>query len=434
MRKLKLKSSKYNLIVHSDSKMLIFNSISGSIVVFSDEKEIRLVKEILHKPNVFESELKNQLVDLTFLVPEAKDESGYLISNFIKNSSERKLHITIIPTLKCNFECHYCFIRPDSIMDMSVSTYVSIIEFISSKVINEKYNLVEITWFGGEPSLKMNDIVSFMEQLKNVVQNINIKSVMITNGYLLNYDSFLKLYDCGIKHFQITFDGDRKSHDDIRYIRNGSGTFDSIWGNLLDIRDNAFEFDYEINIRTSFMKDNIKNQYNLIDDYFQFFYEDHHFSIGFKPILDIFNENINVCNKTEVKQTISLLNMHLNKKCGDELISDISLYTPIKKWCNATFFDTYIIKPNGLVFNCDSIMHDSEKAIGKIDKLGMSFNENHMKWHKYIVDYICNGKCVNCIALPLCYGGCVKKKLIECDFGCSIDLEYVRSSLKKLFL
>ena len=50
-------------------------------------------------------------------------------------------------------------------------------------------------------------------------------SSMTTNGYNLTLENFRKLYNLNVYAYQITIDGIRSTHDDLRILKNGEGTF-----------------------------------------------------------------------------------------------------------------------------------------------------------------------------------------------------------------
>ena len=121
-------------------------------------------------------------------------------------------HLTINPTLDCNFHCWYCYESKVKGSEMSPSTIQSTISLIDN-ILHENPQLkrFHLYFFGGEPLLKFNEVVkpvlkAFSEKTKgrDILRTVQIT----TNGALLN-DTMLSFFkDCGIfTAFQITFDG-----------------------------------------------------------------------------------------------------------------------------------------------------------------------------------------------------------------------------------
>ena len=86
--------------------------------------------------------------------------------------------------------------------------YDKIVDFI----LKTKNDKVKITWFGGEPLIR-SDIINYIStELTN--KNVDFRSVIITNGLLLNsFDNFTLKNKWNINEIQVTFDGLNENHD-----------------------------------------------------------------------------------------------------------------------------------------------------------------------------------------------------------------------------
>ena len=91
-----------------------------------------------------------------------------------------------------------------------------------------------LTFFGGEPLLNLPVVYALAERLweacrsRGVAMNISI----ITNGLLLTEAVVDRLLPYGLTGVKITLDGDRATHDRLRPLRGGQGTFDRILANM----------------------------------------------------------------------------------------------------------------------------------------------------------------------------------------------------------
>jgi radical SAM protein with 4Fe4S-binding SPASM domain len=73
-----------------------------------------------------------------------------------------------------------------------------------SEFIVYKCNKVDISWFGGEPTLFKDETLSFMRELRRRLgPDVNLIGGMTTNAYLLTPDEFLDCYGVGISDYQI---------------------------------------------------------------------------------------------------------------------------------------------------------------------------------------------------------------------------------------
>ena len=74
-----------------------------------------------------------------------------------RRNDDSRLILTINPTLACNFACPYCFEKqhPDIFMNGTIEN--KIINFIN---LHKGAKILDVTWFGGEPLLAFDRIVS----------------------------------------------------------------------------------------------------------------------------------------------------------------------------------------------------------------------------------------------------------------------------------
>ena len=92
-----------------------------------------------------------------------------------------------------------------------------------------------LTFFGGEPLLNLpvdvlprRTAVGVVAGARGVAMQINV----ITNGLLLTPEVVDRLEPFGLNGFKITLDGDRDTHNRMRPLRGGQGTFDRIIANI----------------------------------------------------------------------------------------------------------------------------------------------------------------------------------------------------------
>ena len=91
-----------------------------------------------------------------------------------------------------------------------------------------------LTFFGGEPLLNLPVMYYLAERLWAATQARGVKQItsIITNGLLLTEEVVDRLVPFGLKGVKITLDGDRDTHNRMRPLRGGQGTFDRIIENM----------------------------------------------------------------------------------------------------------------------------------------------------------------------------------------------------------
>jgi uncharacterized protein len=170
------------------------------------------------------------------------------------------LGLVVTPTLRCNFNCPYCYVDREKIT-MSEQKKKAIKNFFNKKI--EKCEKTTICWTGGEPLLAL-DIVEDMQLYfcsKCREKNVSLSSIMVTNGYSLTPKVVERLKRCGIKDLQITLDGYKEYHDKLRFTGRG-GTYERIVKNVVKASYSGIN----IILRSNIEKNNYESVYKLIDD------------------------------------------------------------------------------------------------------------------------------------------------------------------------
>lgn len=185
-----MKKSKYNVVFQN----IILNTKSLAKIKLDDE---HLDNFNLEKFELFSNEEIKILSDNGFLVKSNEDELNEII-NKLQEKEKNEMRLIIFPTMQCNFRCKYCYEEKDDI-NLDNKYYEKIIELIK----NFSGTDILISWFGGEPSLKNERIISFLKTVKDlcVKKDIKLQSSMTTNFYLINLKMLEKLVNSGINFF-----------------------------------------------------------------------------------------------------------------------------------------------------------------------------------------------------------------------------------------
>ncbi len=123
--------------------------------------------------------------------------------------TSRPLVISFEVTLSCNANCVHCDLG-GGVKDekrMSPDELAKIYNKFKSPVIQIS---------GGEPLLR-RDIVEVVEKIKH--NKFFPYAILVTNGWLLNRERFLKLKEAGVNQFSVSLDFPDERHDDFRAIK-----------------------------------------------------------------------------------------------------------------------------------------------------------------------------------------------------------------------
>jgi uncharacterized protein len=293
--------------------------------------------------------------------------------------SNERLRLTILPTEKCNFRCNYCW-EDYQLKAMNQSTVNGIKKLLTYRA--EKLKILEIQWFGGEPLLAKNiviDISKHIQQLKVLYPQINLECGMTTNGYLLDYKTINELCQLGIRKYNIGLDGIAKFHDNTRIFADGRGTFNTIWNNLISIKNSDLEC--QVILTINFFKNNyleaIPPLLQLIENELQ---GDKRFLLYFKSIQQLGNKNdcqIEKVNQEEEELIINelcqfLKNQQILKHNYDDYV------------CFAATLNSMIIRANGIINKCIIALNEKNNNVGKLNENGTLTidNQKYALWSK----------------------------------------------------
>lgn len=435
------RESNYNFFMETANGFyLLYNSRTGAFasLPLSMKKDIEHV--LKHPDMITDTSVRNDLVHGGFLVDESTNEFDTIKDRFIKTKYDRdNVVLVMLASENCNFRCPYCFVYAKRGYNMKKWVYSAVLKHIEN-VATSNFNL-RINWFGGEPTLAENQIIIFMEKLNELAKMKNFKKLsygMVTNGYLLTKESCDRYMKRGLNSFQVTLDGDAINHDRTRYLKNGKGTFDAIWKNLLAIKEMPNNF--ELAIRANFLKGRDEEMHNLIEKFITNFADDKRYYLYFRPVYNFETERRDICKlKTDILSLEEGLykqidyNMLVARRTG-RVLGDLRMVNPVPKpitsWCNTEKDSFWIIGADGLLFKCDSLFGEKNKASAKLQKDGsVVFFEDAFKWGQSIYDES-DSLCLKCRLLPICQGGCTRRRKLQ-DKSCYLNEKILLNAMLK---
>lgn len=437
------KLSKYNYYVtdKSEEKFVIYNTRTGAILA-GEIKDLNLLDFLEDNCKYKDSKYYECMIDSGVIIEESINELD-LVWEKHTSVEESKITLTILPTMRCNFICPYCYVTDSGFngikSTMEQDILEGILKYIENSCRKKKIDVCEIIWFGGEPLLELNKIEFFMNKLLEMANKYSFitTSTIVTNGYLLNQSAFTTLYNAGVRIFQITLDGSENNHDEYRKLSSGEGTFRRIYKNLLNISSNNMEAEVLISLRANFLKNSIKSMESLVDSYVKDFKSDKRFSISFRPVINITG---NMKDVIEAKNDARMVERFLIKKLSDEGV-DVEgesrmfskLPEPIKSWCGAGEAQNYIINYDGRIYLCDSYIGKVGESVGDINATGDLVLDDRTikKWSRTIFEEN-NKTCLRCKRLPVCLGGCKKEFLESGSHICHWSDDYIYKSLYEI--
>ena len=223
-----------------------------------------------------------------FLVRDRAEERGRLEAFFKEvREGREELRVTILTTLQCNFACDYCFQGDHGDYNkmaakMTLATAARVAEWVEARMDATKAERFVVTFFGGEPLLNLPAMYYLAERLWKATDDRRIPMIInvITNGLLLTPEVVDRLEPFGLNGFKITLDGERDTHNRMRPLRGGQGTFDRIVANLRRIAGRC-----QISIGGNFDESSVASYPALLEFLASQEFAPHIGRVTFKPII-----------------------------------------------------------------------------------------------------------------------------------------------------
>ncbi|MCL6102857.1 MAG: radical SAM protein [Bacteroidetes bacterium] len=247
--------SKHNIVsrVQDSDQFYAVNLLSGNADILSEAEAKILLSENIEQ--VADAELMQGLTEKGYLVGLGDENKHYRnrYFDFVDQREEEEVQLFFVPNYSCNFSCSYCY--QDEYTNPHLSATPELIDAFFQYIRKELANRRKyLTIFGGEPLLNTPHQRSIIALLVEKANEMAIDICVVTNGYYL--ENYIDLLSKGkIREIQITLDGTKKIHDQRRFLKGGSPTFEPIVRGI----DAALAAGFPVNLRMVIDKQNIEN-------------------------------------------------------------------------------------------------------------------------------------------------------------------------------
>jgi len=391
-----------------DGNVVAVNTLYRTAALIRREDAAEL-QRILADPNGYAADptgkqpLFNALRRSLFLVDENLDEVGLLkMRSRAGQFDSENISIVIMPTLRCNFRCRYCYVTPQN-LDMSQDVQQSVLAWLEAKPFR---NLL-CGWFGGEPLLRLDVMRKTIGKMQALCQQRGglFRSMVTTNGYLLTPPVIRELEGLGFTGVQITLDGPREIHNQMRPLANGQGTFDVLIeniGNLLALTKGV-----ALRLRINLDESNIEAAYSMFEAWPASF-KDERVLVDTKLISSHprgWSEGeAGTKSPALFRKSIEMLK-HLALQ-GYHIAFIESLGSSGCTSCEFDFYHNFLIGPEGNLYKCTFSFEIGDR-MGHLAPGGKEvFDLPRLVKRMSAKDPFTDMRCLDCQLLPLCGGSC----------------------------
>jgi uncharacterized protein len=343
------------------------------------------------------------------------------------DSSE--LNITLLTTLQCNFACDYCFQGDHGDYNknaekMSLETATRVAAWFERELDRVRPQRFVLTFFGGEPLLNLPAMYMLAERAFRAAKarNVDVYTNIITNGLLLTPDVVDRMLPFGLNGVKITLDGDKDTHNRMRPLRGGQGTFDRIVENIRLVADRC-----RISIGGNFDESSAGSYPALLDYLRAQDFGSKLVKVNFKPIVrtePISPKGIIPLTPVGAKESLkgtcmTSVGSGAGKACDscntmDDQMTFIREETKRhgfptfdgvpKGMCHVHKTHAHTIGPDGSLYACPGFTGQLAMSTGHIDDRRDSWRESALEKFERLHPW---KECGDCAFIPTCAGGCV---------------------------
>lgn len=330
----------------------------------------------------------------------------------------------------CNMSCKYCFSDHNSTQfngkDLPVEVMKKALALVCNQFPRPEHICVDFM-IGSEPLTNFDDYIRLVEICRyyGEYKKINIQLGFLTNGIQLT-DEILQLFNEDLRWMGFSIDGDKKTHDSMRTLRNGKGSYDIVLEKVRKVL--AFDWECPPGVSVVITSNNL--------DVLQIF--KHLWEVGFRVIISrpvrAAKEqyySINDGNIHLLEDSYFAFSQFLLEKLEQhelEFLKAILFDTDyfgrflIRVIYNTRIFVKHCgagesilsIRNDGSIYSCDSLNALGVSYVGDVSKGIQS---------KYVLEYVTEMEnCKTCPFRFLCGGPCNHLKYLD-QRGDVLDIE-----------
>lgn len=334
---------------------------------------------------------------------------GTALEPEIVSQASQSMELVLNVAQACNLGCAYCFSNNNINQYMTPDMATKSVDAFLDRY--QGLDSFKLSFFGGEPFLNFKTIkhaVLYAKQKASKIGLDNLQYFVITNATRLTPE-IIDFLDEHAFEVQVSIDGEKEIHDELRTYKNGRGSFDIVYRAFQELlnRQNikvstssvirpgntlatAYEYldpydieNMKLDIVIDFHDENTRSVDSISDDFIDKHLEDLEI-LG----LDYVEKLVNWIKPAEYNFKQSLLLLWQKKKK--------------ESFCPAST-SRFGVAPQGEIHPCGAAASLREYRLGTVEK---GFDSKAIEHFRSKLDFSKHEPCKSCWAKPLCMGGC----------------------------
>lgn len=399
-----MKTSRYNMFFEFQEQIVGYNAFENDYIFITRELYdlfLKCERNGIDSLATIHPDFFDLLKEKNFCIPNNIDELQQ-VKDLVHSidCNPEYYQIVINPTMNCNFNCWYCYETHIKGSKMDKKIIQSIQNHIKNKLNEGVIKEFSINWFGGEPLLYFNEVVLPILEFSNKLSEekcINFYTHFTTNGSLINNEILEHCKRLGNScTFQITLDGHRYRHNQVRNNGAKTGSYDVIIANIKKCLDYGFNINCRINLSDETFNDDLLQ---IIEDFSDL--QDTQKQLIFYSLHKVWQVESNL--DSEIKNLLKeFKNRNMNVGTGNSIDT-------VRNSCYGDKKNQATINFNGDVYKCTARDFKPENREGVLmDDGTIEWND---KYYQRMESKFNNPPCLACNILPICNGSCTQHAL-----------------------
>jgi uncharacterized protein len=314
----------------------------------------------------------------------------------------------------CNMRCKYCFAGDGEYNRAGLMPFEIAKAAVDFLVANSgERKTLEIDFFGGEPLLNFEVVKQTVEYAEKIPGK-DFDFTITTNGILLD-DEKIDYINENMSNIVLSLDGRREVHDNMRSLKNGQGSYDTIIDNFKHLAEKREPLGKDYYVRGTFTNHNLdfsKDIFELKNMGFEHLSIEpvtaestKEYALTNRDVSDMFKEYELLADKIyrwEKRNRRGFDFFHYNIELDED--NNSTCITKRLKGCGCG--NEYVaITPEGDIYPCHQFigLNDGEFKMGNV--LENDFNGDMKKTFSACHIYM-KKDCSECWARYYCSGGC----------------------------
>ena len=431
------------------NEVFLMNTLTDAQIVVSPDVAELLDRAANGTVDMAADELAavDALVENGFLV-EGHHADRRALDQYFQDVREdaSQLRVTVLTTLQCNFACDYCYQGDHGDYNkfahkMSLETAEQVGDWVEARLDAVGAETLVLTFFGGEPLLNVPVMYRLSERLSHAARarGRRILIHIITNGLLLTPEIVDHLLPLGLNGIKVTLDGDQVTHDRMRPLRGGQGTFTQIVENVRRVADKV-----AIAVGGNFDESSVDSFPALLDFLKEQEFADKLSKVAFKPIvrqagvgprpgleapapavkgmlaltpvggdgkplngtcMTSVGAGGSPCDTCHFVEEKSAALRQETRKRGFPTTDGVHMGP-----CEIHRRHAHTIGPDGSLYACPGFTGEQSKSVGHIDGRHESWRAREAERFDHLAAW---KSCGDCAFIPVCAGGCSVASHIE---------------------